>query len=778
MAESESKPVGASCVLPSCFLAYGVAGTGGAVAGFTLSLLPQISPATKANVKLSLSAQVASQWPTFLFALALGAAVGLVVCTLAQTVAPRRGLAACFGPLLFQLICLLWFTPLRTANFQMLIVFVFIISTAACAARLASAVRIPSNWGRDRICRIALVLLMAAHFATFSFLSFSKFDRLQCDMYDLGIHDSMTWHATRGHPFRDFRGPYDHFSPIVLAYVPIYFLWPSPKALLAVQSLVVVLGCWPLYQLARLRLRSPVAGLSVAAAYLLYPLLSRVELYDFHPMLFVPPIFFAACLALFRRHTRSFLFWLVVCLCVKEGVAILVFGLGLFILLGMRRWRLGAAVCVLAVAWSIWVTKIYFPLFVGTQYPHYGRYRTLLAQGRVIAGACERVVFALRSHFIWRTALMVVVPVGFFPLASVSGFAFLAAIPMAEQFLSENTPQQLLKAHYSASIIAGALVAAVYGIELFVKRGNGGQRLRFAVAFLLASALLSNYFFGDDPFKRYAHNDAVNYNYGNHGRLWSFSLDLGRYRPGWHEEIFHAFRKLLPQDASVMAQDNLACYVSQRERISMPQPGQNYDFYLHDAKTYFPGGNDARNKRVFDEVVGRKDYRPFFVWDGFEFFARGDQWHEVVKAGEAALQRRPGDIATRFAVARILFQKGELDRAENHLRRLANRRPFPSGCVDVFWMLADIAVRSGHAEDAIRAYRRGLSISEVPRARYCLGLLYARIGNVDAAKECLRRAVNSMKADGGLRQRAREALRALARRRAPAGSRRDAGDKR
>jgi len=501
---------------------------------------------------------------------------------------------------------------------------------------------------------------MVVHFAIFSFLSVSKFNRLQCDMYDLGIHDSMTWHATQGRFFRDFRGPYDHFSPIVLTYVPVYLIWPSPKALLVVQSLVVALGCWPLYQLARLRLRSPTAGVVTAAAYLLYPFVSRVHLYDFHPMLFVPPIFFAACLDLWRGRTCRFLAWVVVCLCVKEVVAVLVFGLGLFVALGARRWRLGIAVCLLAVAWSIWVTQIYFPALIGAEYPHYGRYRTVLdGDAGLVSGLRDRTAFAIRSHFIWRTVLLVLVPLGLLPLASASGFVFLAGVPMAMQFLSENTPQQLLKAHYSAAVIAGTLVAAVYGIEVFARGGDRRHRLRIALVFLLVSAVLSNYFFGDPPFERYAHNDVVNYDVGFHGRLFSLSLEWDMYRPGRHEEVFHALCRLLPSDASVMAQDNLACHVSQRRTISLPLPGQDHDFYLHDARTYFPGGNDARNKQVHEEILARPDYTPFFMWDGYQFFARGDRWREVVSAGAARIREKPDDTATRLLVARILSERGE-----------------------------------------------------------------------------------------------------------------------
>ena len=42
-----------------------------------------------------------------------------------------------------------------------------------------------------------------------------------------------------------------HFDPILAAFAPLWWIWPSPEMLLTVQAVVVALGALPVYWLAR-----------------------------------------------------------------------------------------------------------------------------------------------------------------------------------------------------------------------------------------------------------------------------------------------------------------------------------------------------------------------------------------------------------------------------------------------------------------------------------------------------------------------------------------------
>ena len=56
-----------------------------------------------------------------------------------------------------------------------------------------------------------------------------------------------------------------HFDPILAAFAPLWWIWPSPEMLLVVQAVAVALGALPVFWLARKHLGSERAGLGVRA---------------------------------------------------------------------------------------------------------------------------------------------------------------------------------------------------------------------------------------------------------------------------------------------------------------------------------------------------------------------------------------------------------------------------------------------------------------------------------------------------------------------------------
>ena len=47
-----------------------------------------------------------------------------------------------------------------------------------------------------------------------------------------------------------------HFDPILAAFAPLWWIWPSPEMLLVVQAIAVALGALPVFWLARKHLGS------------------------------------------------------------------------------------------------------------------------------------------------------------------------------------------------------------------------------------------------------------------------------------------------------------------------------------------------------------------------------------------------------------------------------------------------------------------------------------------------------------------------------------------
>ena len=210
--------------------------------------------------------------------------------------------------------------------------------------------------------------------------------------YDLGIYDQTIWNLSQGRIWMttlvyETGGFYDHFEPILLLIVPLYWLWSDVRVLLIVQSLALGLGSLPIYLYARHALRTWEHGKSlalvIAAAYLVYPAMHNANLNDFHEVSLLPPLLGFALYGLLTGRPRTTWIFLALCLMVKEDFSVTFLMFGIFISVfkpaGFRR-RDGIIVAAVAVIWMLLVLYLLYPAatrgmpypFVGRRYPWLG----------------------------------------------------------------------------------------------------------------------------------------------------------------------------------------------------------------------------------------------------------------------------------------------------------------------------------------------------------------------------------------------------------------------
>src|SRR5205823_4599595 len=106
--------------------------------------------------------------------------------------------------------------------------------------------------------RVLLAAGIAAYAAGFAALSALRHDAFLTGRFDLGNMVQTVWSTAHGHFLRmtDLHGDQisrlaAHVDPILVLFVPLWWLWPSPQLLLVVQALVVSLGAVPVFLLAR-----------------------------------------------------------------------------------------------------------------------------------------------------------------------------------------------------------------------------------------------------------------------------------------------------------------------------------------------------------------------------------------------------------------------------------------------------------------------------------------------------------------------------------------------
>ncbi|MEM5822887.1 MAG: DUF2079 domain-containing protein [Ignisphaera sp.] len=79
-----------------------------------------------------------------------------------------------------------------------------------------------------------------------------------------------------------------HFTPLTLALVPIYRLFPSALTLFIIQNIVVGLSIWFLYKLSLVKTRDALFSVTISATYMLNPFVHMALTFPFHIEIFCP----------------------------------------------------------------------------------------------------------------------------------------------------------------------------------------------------------------------------------------------------------------------------------------------------------------------------------------------------------------------------------------------------------------------------------------------------------------------------------------------------------
>ena len=273
--------------------------------------------------------------------------------------------------------------------------------------------------------------------------------------WDTGIYTNVVWNLFSGDGFysdqnqRNQLG--EHFSPIVIAFVPFFFISASPVWLLAGQGLAVGATYVLIYFIAlkifgdaKIGAAKPLALVFAVWASLYAPLTSAL-IFQFHPSTFVTPLVAAAILALLYR--RDWLLWVCIGVLVlsKENATLAIMGLGLYAALVMARPWLGACLLGVGVVSAVLIMNILMPHFRTGTWQHYARLGPL-------------------SHWQQKAAYLFTLVKGlaFLPLASWR--SLVCAVPLVALNLAvAYTPQFSMSYQYDDFASVFLLVAAMHG---------------------------------------------------------------------------------------------------------------------------------------------------------------------------------------------------------------------------------------------------------------------------------------------------------------------------
>jgi uncharacterized membrane protein len=405
---------------------------------------------------------------------------------------------------------------------------------------------------------------MAAYAAGLGSLSVLRHRAFNTGRYDLGNMVQTVWNTAHGHFLQMTSGDgrqisrlAAHFDPILAAFAPLWWIWPSPEMLLFVQAVLVSLGALPVFWLANKHLRSERAALGFALVYLLYPATQWLTLNEFHPVALATPFLLFAFWYLDEDRLVPFAIFAVLAMTTKEEIGFVVAGMGIWYAI-RRRTRTGAIVAVAGVLVSALAIAVVIPHYnAGADSAFYGRYDAIGGSAGGIAKSAvthpwrilEQAFQGRDVHYLFHLLL----PLGF--LFLLSPVVLIAALPeLALNVLSATSTQTSIHFHYTAGAIAPLVAATVLGAALLARRFPAG---RVAVLAVLV-ALLASWKIGGIP-------------------LWGAVPGGEDYqRNDWrvtaHDHIAAQAVSLVPREAVVSSTNVVGAHLSDRRRVlSLPK---------------------------------------------------------------------------------------------------------------------------------------------------------------------------------------------------------------
>jgi uncharacterized membrane protein len=348
--------------------------------------------------------------------------------------------------------------------------------------RLGSAYRDPFIW-------VTSLAVLGAYLA----ISLSRLLQLNPSSWDLAVYTEYVKQAASMHaPVADVRTAGfnllgDHFQPIVMVIAPLFRVFPSAAALVAVQALLAALSVFAVSQAAREKLGGSGGfggfgvgpSRAIAVAYGFSWGLQQMANFDFHEIAFAVPLLAFSLSALIRGRIEAAVWWALPLVFVKEDQGFTVAAIGLYLVIagiraaarapgaaitsadpdGRRRIKAGQILLIWGFAWSFLAIGVIIPHFnPAHQYDYW-------SDGGILAPGGHPAVTGLIGQFFhaWpdklQTIVILLLPTAFIALGSP--LVLIAGPSLLLRFLSTDSSFWGTYWHYNATVMPIIFIAAI-----------------------------------------------------------------------------------------------------------------------------------------------------------------------------------------------------------------------------------------------------------------------------------------------------------------------------
>ena len=392
---------------------------------------------------------------------------------------------------------------------------------------------------------LALWAGMTVYAVGFGALAAQEHRAFETGRFDLGNMVQAVWSTAHGRPLdvTELDGEQinrlgAHVDPILAAFAPLWWLWPSPTMLLVVQAAAIALGALPVFWLARKHLGSERLGTLFALAYLLYAPVQWLPLDEFHPVALACPLLLFAVWYLDEERLAAALPFLVLAALTKEEIPLVIAALGVWYALARGQRRAGAALAVAGTASTAFSLAVVMPHFrEGDPPAFYDRYDAVGGSpGGIVETAVTDPLVLIQAVTESRDLeylLQLSLPLAGLFLAAP--LMLLPALPeLAANLLSDVSTQTSIEFHYTAPIAPFLVAGAILGVA----------RVPQLAPVVLIAALAGAVFLGP---------------------LWDGELRPDRISD--HDRVAERAVALIPPSAPVSSTNGLGAHLSARRRI-------------------------------------------------------------------------------------------------------------------------------------------------------------------------------------------------------------------
>ena len=393
-----------------------------------------------------------------------------------------------------------------------------------------------------------------------------------------------------------------HFVPLIyILALPLYVFKNYPVYLIVLQTFLLTASIIPIYLFARDTFHDKKIGYLFASAFLFFPTLHYINLYDFEFLRISIPFLLFGFYFLTKKKYGIYYIFFILSMLVREEIALTTFFLGVYIFFILKEKRHGITTAGISIFYFLLITKVMMPYFAGNSNSiHYhvasGNFSYLGNSPSQILAYIILHPLTIISNLLDKIKIanffMYVLPLLFIPFFSPS--IFLISIGnLFLNFLSVSISHYSYILYYLSPSIPFFFLSAMKGVKnisdkgypflkarnIFLSKFDNKKFTCAIVSSIFVASVLSHIFFGPSPLSiQFWNKDYKLAPYKTHNFHYS------QYILTEHHKKAFQFLQLIPDDAAVSAEHFFLPYLYKKKTLMVFPIFEGADYVLIDKK--------------------------------------------------------------------------------------------------------------------------------------------------------------------------------------------------